>query len=219
VYYGCSGLPYGKEDQTLMIDDEPNKTLWNSKWSGLFLESFKGELLLRNKVQLLDLAFRLWPTLIKLPSTNTIWNHYDVLVKYLKPHLSSYSWNYSWFVQYMNCDNGDFVTAQPSLGMHFESFHQFSFLIFQVIFYFICFLLLALSFVCSWFCLLFIDCTMAFVVLKGKKWCLPLRFLFRDNMDIIAYLTITKVLKRRRIDFTLKICIVWELFKVVFHLW
>ncbi len=27
VYYGCSGLPYGKEDQTLMIDDEPNKTL------------------------------------------------------------------------------------------------------------------------------------------------------------------------------------------------
>ncbi len=26
VYYGCCGLPYGKEDQILLIDDEPNKT-------------------------------------------------------------------------------------------------------------------------------------------------------------------------------------------------
>jgi hypothetical protein len=50
MYYGCRGLPYGKEDQTLMIDDEPSKTLRNLKWSGLFLESFKGELLLKNKV-------------------------------------------------------------------------------------------------------------------------------------------------------------------------
>jgi hypothetical protein len=35
-------LPYGKEDQTLLIDDEPDKVLWNTNWSGLFLESFKG---------------------------------------------------------------------------------------------------------------------------------------------------------------------------------
>jgi hypothetical protein len=27
VYYGCCGLPYGKENQTLMIDNEPSKTL------------------------------------------------------------------------------------------------------------------------------------------------------------------------------------------------
>jgi hypothetical protein len=27
VYYGCDMLPYGKEDQTLLIDDEPNKVL------------------------------------------------------------------------------------------------------------------------------------------------------------------------------------------------
>ncbi len=40
VYYGCCGLPYGKEDQTLLIDDEPNKALWYPKWSGVFLESF-----------------------------------------------------------------------------------------------------------------------------------------------------------------------------------
>jgi hypothetical protein len=58
-----------------------SKTFRNLKWSGFFLESFRGKLLLRNKVQLLDLAFRLWPTLIKLPSMNTIRNHYDVLVE------------------------------------------------------------------------------------------------------------------------------------------
>jgi hypothetical protein len=36
VYYVCRGLPYGKEDQTLLINDEPNKALWNPKWSGFF---------------------------------------------------------------------------------------------------------------------------------------------------------------------------------------
>jgi hypothetical protein len=36
VYYVCLGLPYGKKDQTLLIDDEPTKTLWNPKWSGFF---------------------------------------------------------------------------------------------------------------------------------------------------------------------------------------
>jgi hypothetical protein len=43
VYYGCCGLPYGKEDQTLFINNEPNKVLQNSKWSGFFLESFRGQ--------------------------------------------------------------------------------------------------------------------------------------------------------------------------------
>jgi hypothetical protein len=37
MYYNRCGLPYGKEDQTLLIDDEPNKAFRNSKWSGLFL--------------------------------------------------------------------------------------------------------------------------------------------------------------------------------------
>jgi hypothetical protein len=45
------------ENQTLLIDDEPSKSFQNPKWSGFFLESFWGEILLRNKVQLLDLAF------------------------------------------------------------------------------------------------------------------------------------------------------------------
>jgi len=86
---------YGKEDQTLLIDDERSKTFQNPNWSGFFLESFRGELLWKNKVQLLDLAFRLWPTLIKLPLMNTIPNHYDVLVKYLMPCLSFFLQNYS----------------------------------------------------------------------------------------------------------------------------
>ncbi len=36
VYYGCRGKDYGMEDQTLLIDDEPNKVFWNPKWTGLF---------------------------------------------------------------------------------------------------------------------------------------------------------------------------------------
>jgi hypothetical protein len=36
VYYACRMLPYGMEDQTLLIDDEPNKTFWNPKWSDFF---------------------------------------------------------------------------------------------------------------------------------------------------------------------------------------
>jgi hypothetical protein len=42
MYYNCCGLPYRKEDQTLLIYDEPSKAFQNMKWSGLFLESFKG---------------------------------------------------------------------------------------------------------------------------------------------------------------------------------
>ncbi len=72
VYYGCHGLPYGKENQTLLIDDEPSKTFQNRKWSGLVLESFRSGLLSKNKVQLLDLASHLWITLIKLLLMNTI---------------------------------------------------------------------------------------------------------------------------------------------------
>jgi len=49
VYYVCHGKDYGKEDQTLLIDDEPNKALWNLKWTSLFLESFRGQMLSKNK--------------------------------------------------------------------------------------------------------------------------------------------------------------------------
>jgi hypothetical protein len=36
MYYVCPRLPYGKEDQTLLIDDEPTKMFRNPKWSGFF---------------------------------------------------------------------------------------------------------------------------------------------------------------------------------------
>jgi hypothetical protein len=42
VYYACHWKDYGKEDQTLLIDDEPNKVFQNPKQTSLFLESFRG---------------------------------------------------------------------------------------------------------------------------------------------------------------------------------
>jgi len=50
VYYACLGKDYGKEGQMLPIDEEPSKALWNPKWIGLFLESFKGQMLSKNEV-------------------------------------------------------------------------------------------------------------------------------------------------------------------------
>jgi hypothetical protein len=72
VYSACGGKDYGKEDQTLLIDNEPNKVFWNPKWIGLFLESFKGQMLSNNKVQWLDLPSHLWPPLVGLPLAKTI---------------------------------------------------------------------------------------------------------------------------------------------------
>jgi hypothetical protein len=37
VYSAYQGLPYGKEDQTLLIDNEPNIIFQNSKSNGFFL--------------------------------------------------------------------------------------------------------------------------------------------------------------------------------------
>jgi hypothetical protein len=49
VHLACRGFPYGDRDQTLFIDDEPNKALRNPKWSELFLEPFKGHELSKRK--------------------------------------------------------------------------------------------------------------------------------------------------------------------------
>jgi hypothetical protein len=37
MYYNRHELPYGKENQTLLIDDKPSKALQNSKWNRIFL--------------------------------------------------------------------------------------------------------------------------------------------------------------------------------------
>jgi hypothetical protein len=50
VHLVCKGMHYGDKDQTLLIDDEPNKALWNPKWSKLFFEPFRRRELSKNKV-------------------------------------------------------------------------------------------------------------------------------------------------------------------------
>jgi hypothetical protein len=123
MHYNCRELPCGKEDQTLLIDYEPSKVFRNPKWSGLFLESFRGQMLLKNKVQWLDLASHFWPLLFELPLAKTIRVLYYCMVKYSKPCLNSYLKNYYWFVQYIDNDDGDVCNDQPPLGMESESFH------------------------------------------------------------------------------------------------
>jgi hypothetical protein len=53
---------------------------------------------------------------------------------------------------------------------------------------------------------------MVFVALKGRKECLPLKFLFQDNINIVAYLTFNhnKSFIKGGIDFILKGCIVFR---------
>jgi hypothetical protein len=101
----------------LMIDDEPNKALQYPKWIGFFLESFRGKMLSKIKVQWLDIPSHLWPPLVGLSLAKTIRVHYDFMVKYLKLPLSSSSKNYSWFLQYMYIDNANVHNKQPYLSM------------------------------------------------------------------------------------------------------
>jgi hypothetical protein len=71
-----------------------------------------------NKVQLLDLTSCLWPTLVGLPLVRTIGVHYEIIVKYSMPHLTSFPPNYYLFVHYIKNDNGDNDITQPPLGMN-----------------------------------------------------------------------------------------------------
>jgi hypothetical protein len=71
---------YGDMDQTLFIDDEPSKAFRNPKWSGLFLEPFRGCELSKNKVQWLDLAFRLWSALKGLHFAKTVYTHFAFIM-------------------------------------------------------------------------------------------------------------------------------------------
>jgi len=48
-------------------------------------------MLSKNKVQWLGLASRLWPPLVGLPLAIMVQVHYDFMVKYSKPRLSSSS--------------------------------------------------------------------------------------------------------------------------------
>jgi hypothetical protein len=70
-------------------------------------------MLSKNKVQWLDFASCLWPLLLELPLVETVHVHYDYMVKYSKPCLSSSSKNYYWFIQHIYNDNGDVRNNQP----------------------------------------------------------------------------------------------------------
>jgi hypothetical protein len=59
----------------LFIDDEPSKAFQNSKCNGLFA---RGHKLSKNKVQWLDLASHLWPTLVGLLLARIIGVHYEI---------------------------------------------------------------------------------------------------------------------------------------------
>jgi hypothetical protein len=82
VHLACRGLLYGDRDQTLFIDDGPSMALWNLKWSGLFLEPFKGCDLFKNKVQWSNLASWLWPVLKGLPVAKIVYAHFTVIMQF-----------------------------------------------------------------------------------------------------------------------------------------
>jgi hypothetical protein len=82
-------LTYGDRDQTLFINDEPSKALQNPKWSGLFLESFRGRELSKNKVPWLDLSFWLWLALKGLPFAQTIYTHFVVIMQFSRSPFNS----------------------------------------------------------------------------------------------------------------------------------
>jgi hypothetical protein len=77
-------------------------------------------MLSKNKVQWLDLAFRLWPPLVGLLLAKMVQVHYDFMVKYFKLQLSLSSKNYYWFLQYMGSDNGDVHNVLPFLGIKYS---------------------------------------------------------------------------------------------------
>jgi hypothetical protein len=66
------------------------------------------------------MASHLWPPLVGFPLAKMIQVHYDFMVKYSKPHSSSFSKNDFWFFQYMDNDNGDDQNNLPPLGMQFK---------------------------------------------------------------------------------------------------
>jgi hypothetical protein len=54
---------------------------------------------------MVGLGSHLWPMLVGLLMARTIGVHYEIIIKYLRPHLN-FSLNYSWFMKYMTKDNG-----------------------------------------------------------------------------------------------------------------
>jgi hypothetical protein len=87
----------------------------------------------------------------------------------------------------MKSDNGHSGIIQLPLGMN--SFYAWSKFIYCVfIFHLWIIFIQSLSFICSWFILLFVDHAMMFVALKDRKRSSPIGFLFWKGADVVAYL-------------------------------
>jgi hypothetical protein len=65
-----------------------------------------------------------------------------------------------------------------------------------------CSCFLVSTFVCSWFGLLFVEYMMLFIIMKGRKQCLRINYLFQDGVNIVAYLNMDshKTSNTRRIS-------------------
>jgi hypothetical protein len=84
----------------------------------LFLESFRGFKLSKNKVQWLDFPSSLWLTLWGLPLTNVVDNHYKIIFKKIKPCLHDSQKKCSWFMHYIGSDKRDPKSSQLPLSLH-----------------------------------------------------------------------------------------------------
>jgi len=111
VYYARCGKDYGKEDRTLLINDEPNKVFQNLKWTHLLNHSGDKccQRIRCNHWIYHFICGHLW-----LDCHCTKWFKF---IMTSKPCLSFLSKNYSWFLQYMYNDNVDVRNKQPFLSM------------------------------------------------------------------------------------------------------
>jgi hypothetical protein len=94
---------------------EQNSLKFQEQW--FFFKSFRGHKLSKNKMQWLDLVLRLWQALIGLPFASIVQMHFQTIIKFSKPHLSSHSPHYFWFMQYMKNDKEDCRSFQIPLSM------------------------------------------------------------------------------------------------------
>jgi hypothetical protein len=87
----------------------------------------------------------------------------------------------------MKSDNGQNDIIQLPLSMN--SLYAWVRLIYCVFIFqlWIIFIQL-LSFTCSWFRLLFVDHAAMFAILKGRKWCSSIGFLFWKGVNVATYL-------------------------------
>ncbi len=113
--------------------------------------------MLENNVQWLDLTSYLWPMLLGLPLAKTIGVHYKIIIKYSKACLTSFSPNYSWFMQYSKNDTRENGIIQLPLDMNFFYTLSKLIIVFSLFTLELSSFIQLLSFICSRFGLLFIE--------------------------------------------------------------